>query len=53
MTTLQEDEHLATLEELDSHLREYVSLLADENADDMLKISTIYHHLNRMLGNED
>lgn len=45
--------YLATLEEIRDQLTEYVELLAGENATDLVEIQTTYHHLNRMLGNEE
>ena len=39
--------------DLEYQLREYVSLLADENATDLIEIQKIYHHLKRMLGDEE
>jgi len=39
------------MSELERHLREYVAILADE-PDGYIKISVIYHHLRRILGDE-
>ena len=41
------------MDELEAQLREYVFMLGQENADDLLKIRTVYHHLKRMLGDEE
>jgi len=39
------------LSDLEHHLREYVEILADE-PDGYIKLSQVYHHLRRILGDE-
>ena len=34
------------------HLEEYVAVMKDEPADQLIKFDSIYHDLNRILGNE-
>ena len=38
--------------ELEYHIREYVNVLKDEPAEDLMKVKDIYHDLKRMLGDE-
>ncbi len=39
--------------EIVDHLREYVSVMADEPANQLYLFSKLYHDLNRILGNEE
>lgn len=41
------------MNELEYHIREYVKVLADEPAEDLIKVKTIYHDLKKMLGDYD
>lgn len=38
--------------ELEYHLREYLKVMADEPAEELIKVSDVYHHLRRILGDE-
>jgi len=42
---------LARLIELEQHLREYLKVMESE-PDEYILLSTVYHHLRRMLGDE-
>ena len=35
------------------HLKEYVAVMSDEPAGQLIKFDSVYHDLNRMLGNEE
>jgi len=39
-------------QEIVSHLREYVAVMRDEPAEQLIKFDSVYHDLNRILGNE-
>lgn len=39
--------------EIVEHIREYVAVMADEPAYQLVSFDKIYHDLNRMLGNEE
>ena len=41
------------MNELEYHIREYLDVMKDEPADELIKVSQIYHDLKRMLGDED
>ena len=38
--------------EIAYHLREYVAVMKDEPAHQLIKFDRVYHDLNRILGNE-
>ena len=40
-------------EEIVYHLREYVAVMRDEPAHQLISFDRIYHDLNRILGNEE
>ncbi len=35
------------------HLKEYVAVMRDEPAGQLIKFDSVYHDLNRILGNEE
>ena len=40
------------MNELEYHIREYVKVLADEPAEELIRVKDVYHHLKAMLGDE-
>ena len=45
-------EHKDKNKEIVYHLREYLSVIRDEPANDKMLMYKLYHDLNRILGNE-
>jgi hypothetical protein len=41
------------MDELEQHLREYLSVMADEPAEELIPVKNVYHDLKRMLGDEE
>ena len=41
------------MNELEYHIREYLNVLKDEPAEDLMKVKDIYHDLKKMLGDYD
>jgi len=35
------------------HIREYLDVMKDEPAEELIKVKDVYHHLRRILGDED
>ena len=46
-------EYLNKIQELESHLREYLDVMKDEPADSLIPLKDVYHDLKRMLGDEE
>ena len=40
------------MNELEYHIREYLNVLKDEPAEDLMRVKDIYHDLKRILGDE-